>query len=174
LAITLAQQSSTALSGKHRGERSQKQSKFSNMSGAFKGGKVCVRRSNLTSSAVEPPRSPALRAQISICCRHSFCRRSSRPCLSSLSAAQVGACHPQSSTSKARSDVAHSFSWVVLRSVLQPFSLFPITPTPTRFAGTGFFYVTRKNPTQITRKLAFRKYDPIVRQHVVFEESKMK
>lgn len=41
-------------------------------------------------------------------------------------------------------------------------------------AGTGFFYVTRKNPRTVQHKLALRKYDPIVRQHVVFAESKMK
>jgi large subunit ribosomal protein L33 len=39
-------------------------------------------------------------------------------------------------------------------------------------AGTGFFYTTKKNPRTITRKLALRKYDPIVRQHVVFAETK--
>ena len=31
-----------------------------------------------------------------------------------------------------------------------------------------------QNPRNFTQKLAFRKYDPIVRQHVVFNESKMK
>jgi len=41
-------------------------------------------------------------------------------------------------------------------------------------AGTGFFYTTRKNPTKLTRKIVLRKYDPIVRQHVIFEEQKMK
>eukprot|EP01040_Poterioochromonas_malhamensis_P002071 gene2071-2208_t len=41
-------------------------------------------------------------------------------------------------------------------------------------AQTGYFYVARKNPTTIPRKLQFRKYDPIVGQHVVFTESKMK
>ena len=40
-------------------------------------------------------------------------------------------------------------------------------------AGTGFFYVTRKNPRTVTRKLAFRKYDPIVRRHVLFTEKKL-
>jgi large subunit ribosomal protein L33 len=40
-------------------------------------------------------------------------------------------------------------------------------------AGTGFFYTTRKNPRTVTRKLAFRKYDPIVRQHVLFTEKKL-
>jgi large subunit ribosomal protein L33 len=40
-------------------------------------------------------------------------------------------------------------------------------------AGTGYFYATRKNPTNIPHKLAFMKYDPIVRQHVLFNEAKM-
>ena len=40
-------------------------------------------------------------------------------------------------------------------------------------AGTGFFYTTKKNPRNITRKLAFRKYDPIVRRHVLFTEKKL-
>jgi large subunit ribosomal protein L33 len=63
-------------------------------------------------------------------------------------------------------------------------------------AGTGFFYTTTKNPRNITRKLSLKKvcsrfldeftvifliclilfiqYDPVVQQHVVFNESKMK
>ena len=78
-------------------------------------------------------------------------------------------------------------------------------------AGTGFFYVTTKNPRNVLRKLSlkkvsnkhalpprnllhltaflsdilqlilfdnllriFQQYDPIVRQHVIFNESKMK
>ncbi|KAJ1417676.1 ribosomal protein L33-domain-containing protein [Ochromonadaceae sp. CCMP2298] len=41
-------------------------------------------------------------------------------------------------------------------------------------AGTGYFYTTTKNPRNITRKLALKKYDPVVRQHVIFTESKMK
>ena len=41
-------------------------------------------------------------------------------------------------------------------------------------AGTGFFYVTTKNPRNVTWKLALRKYDPIVRKHVVFTEAKLK
>jgi large subunit ribosomal protein L33 len=40
-------------------------------------------------------------------------------------------------------------------------------------ANTGFFYATRKNPSNIPHKLAFLKYDPIVRQHVLFTEGKM-
>jgi len=40
-------------------------------------------------------------------------------------------------------------------------------------AGTGYFYLFRKNPTKITRKLVFRKHDPIVNKHVLFEETKM-
>lgn len=41
-------------------------------------------------------------------------------------------------------------------------------------AGTGFFYVAKKNPRQMTEKMQFRKYDPRVRKHVVFKEEKMK
>jgi len=41
-------------------------------------------------------------------------------------------------------------------------------------AQTGFYYVTKKNPKTKTEKLAFRKYDPVVRKHVVFNESKIK
>jgi large subunit ribosomal protein L33 len=41
-------------------------------------------------------------------------------------------------------------------------------------AGTGFFYTTRKNPTKVTHKMAFVKYDPIVRQRVLFTEAKIK
>lgn len=40
-------------------------------------------------------------------------------------------------------------------------------------AGTGFFYVKKKNPKKITQKLSFRKYDPVVRKHVLFEEKKI-
>lgn len=40
-------------------------------------------------------------------------------------------------------------------------------------AGTGFFYVKQKNPKKINRKLSFRKYDPVVRKHVLFEEKKI-
>lgn len=41
-------------------------------------------------------------------------------------------------------------------------------------ADTGYFYVTKKNPRNITEKLQFRKYDPVVRKHVMFKEAKIK
>jgi large subunit ribosomal protein L33 len=41
-------------------------------------------------------------------------------------------------------------------------------------AGTGFFYVRKKNPKKHTEKLSFRKYDPVVRKHVEFNETKLK
>lgn len=41
-------------------------------------------------------------------------------------------------------------------------------------AGTGFFYVTKKNPRNTTEKLSFRKYDPVARKHVEFKEAKIK
>ena len=41
-------------------------------------------------------------------------------------------------------------------------------------AGTGYFYVAKKNPRNITEKLEMRKYDPVARKHVVFKENKIK
>ena len=41
-------------------------------------------------------------------------------------------------------------------------------------ADTGFFYVKKKNPRKTTDKLEMNKYDPIVRKHVPFRESKIK
>jgi large subunit ribosomal protein L33 len=41
-------------------------------------------------------------------------------------------------------------------------------------AGTGFFYVGEKSTKQATRKLTLRKYDPMVNQHVLFLETKLK
>ena len=41
-------------------------------------------------------------------------------------------------------------------------------------AGTGFYYVTKKNPRNQTEKMSFRKYDPIARKHVAFKEAKIK
>ncbi len=41
-------------------------------------------------------------------------------------------------------------------------------------ADTGYFYVAKRNPRQLTEKLEFRKYDPRARKHVIFKESKIK
>ena len=41
-------------------------------------------------------------------------------------------------------------------------------------ADTGFFYVAKKNPRTITSKLEIKKYDPVVRKHVLFKEGKIK
>lgn len=41
-------------------------------------------------------------------------------------------------------------------------------------ADTGFFYVKKKNPKKQTEKMTFRKYDPVVRKHVEFKETKLK
>ncbi len=41
-------------------------------------------------------------------------------------------------------------------------------------ADTCFLYVTKKNPRIITEKMTFRKYDPVVRNHVDFNEAKIK
>ncbi len=41
-------------------------------------------------------------------------------------------------------------------------------------ADTGYYYVAKQNPKNHTEKLSFRKYDPVVRKHVVFNEAKIK
>jgi large subunit ribosomal protein L33 len=41
-------------------------------------------------------------------------------------------------------------------------------------ADTGFYYVTKKNPRAKTAKLELKKFDPVVRKHVVFKEAKIK
>ena len=41
-------------------------------------------------------------------------------------------------------------------------------------AETGFYYITKKNPRNTTEKLEFKKYDPVVRKHVVFKEGKIR
>ena len=41
-------------------------------------------------------------------------------------------------------------------------------------ADTGFYYVTKKNPRNLTEKMEFRKYDPVVRKRVMFKEAKIK
>ena len=41
-------------------------------------------------------------------------------------------------------------------------------------ADTGYFYVTKKNPKTKTEKLSMKKYDPVVRKHVLFKEAKIK
>ena len=41
-------------------------------------------------------------------------------------------------------------------------------------ADTGFFYITKKNPRNSTEKMQMRKYDPVVRKHVLFKEAKIK
>jgi large subunit ribosomal protein L33 len=41
-------------------------------------------------------------------------------------------------------------------------------------ADTGSFYVTSKNARTKTEKLTFKKYDPVIRKHVEFKETKIK
>lgn len=40
-------------------------------------------------------------------------------------------------------------------------------------AGTGFFYIVRRNLKRVLEKYQFRKYDPVVRKHVIFIEEKL-
>ena len=41
-------------------------------------------------------------------------------------------------------------------------------------AGTGHYYTTDKNKRTTPDKLEFKKYDPVVRKHVAYKESKIK
>ncbi len=41
-------------------------------------------------------------------------------------------------------------------------------------AGTGYFYVTKKNSRTQTEKMVIKKYDPIARKHVEFKETQIK
>ena len=40
-------------------------------------------------------------------------------------------------------------------------------------AGTGYFYTTTKNKRTMPNKMEIKKFDPVVRQHVVFKEAKI-
>jgi len=41
-------------------------------------------------------------------------------------------------------------------------------------AGTGHFYTTDKNKRTMSEKLEMKKFDPVVRKHVMYKESKIK
>ncbi|MDZ7751915.1 MAG: 50S ribosomal protein L33 [Gammaproteobacteria bacterium] len=41
-------------------------------------------------------------------------------------------------------------------------------------AGTGHFYTTNKNKRTTPDKLEFKKFDPVVRKHVMYKEAKIK
>jgi len=41
-------------------------------------------------------------------------------------------------------------------------------------AGTGHYYTTDKNKRSTPDKLAMKKYDPVVRKHVIYTEAKIK
>ncbi len=40
--------------------------------------------------------------------------------------------------------------------------------------GTGHFYTTTKNKRTMPGKMAIKKYDPVVRKHVIYKEAKIK
>ena len=41
-------------------------------------------------------------------------------------------------------------------------------------AGTGYFYVTKKNTRTMSEKMTKTKYDPVAKKHVEFREAKIK
>ena len=41
-------------------------------------------------------------------------------------------------------------------------------------AGTGHFYTTTKNKRTMPDKMEIKKFDPVVRKHVMYKEAKIK
>ena len=41
-------------------------------------------------------------------------------------------------------------------------------------AGTGHFYTTDKNKRNMPEKMEIKKFDPTIRQHVMYKETKIK
>ena len=41
-------------------------------------------------------------------------------------------------------------------------------------ANTGHFYTTDKNKRTMTGKMEIKKFDPVVRKHVIYKEAKIK
>ncbi len=41
-------------------------------------------------------------------------------------------------------------------------------------AGTGHYYTTTKNKRTMTEKMEIKKFDPVVRKHVMYKEAKIK
>ena len=41
-------------------------------------------------------------------------------------------------------------------------------------ANTGHFYTTTKNKRTMSEKMEIKKYDPVVRKHVMYKEAKIK
>lgn len=39
-------------------------------------------------------------------------------------------------------------------------------------AGTGYLYVTKKNKINTRERIELKKYDPVVRKHVLFKEER--
>ena len=63
------------------------------------------------------------------------------------------------------------------RPALQEFDMAKPTTIKIRLnstAGTGHFYVTKKNARTMTEKMTIRKYDPVARKHVEYKEGKIK
>ena len=51
----------------------------------------------------------------------------------------------------------------------RPAILFKLVST----AGTGYFYLARRNPKKRPNKMEFNKFDPVARKHVLFKEEKL-
>ena len=77
-----------------------------------------------------------------------------------------------------------SWMWTTTSSTSNPtsmVSIFSSSAKPTTIkirlnstAGTGHFYVTKKNARTMTEKMVIKKYDPVARKHVDYKEGKIK
>tara|TARA_Y100001972_G_scaffold79101_1_gene96073 strand:- start:750 stop:995 length:246 start_codon:yes stop_codon:yes gene_type:complete len=78
--------------------------------------------------------------------------------------------------------LAATFEWILERTAQHPVFIEEMAmakPTTIKIklestAGTGFFYVTKKNARTMTEKMVVKKYDPVARKHVEFKETKIK
>ena len=59
------------------------------------------------------------------------------------------------------------------RDILKTISLLPGVKSQGE-GNTGFFYVAKKNTRTMTEKFSIKKYDPVLRKHVIFKEGKIK
>lgn len=41
-------------------------------------------------------------------------------------------------------------------------------------ANTGHYYTTTKNKRNMTNKMEIKKFDPVIRSHVIYKEAKIK
>jgi len=64
--------------------------------------------------------------------------------------------------------------WVKLRVSTKGLRIIDKKGIDVSSAGTGHFYTTDKNKKNTPGKMEIKKYDPVVRKHVMYKEAKIK